>query len=119
MKHQPSRGDVWLARLEPTEGHEQGGTRPAVVLSIDLFNQGPAELIVVCPVTSRDRFIPLHVRIEPPEGGLKSTSFAMPEMIRSISVTRLKSFWGTVTGASLAQIEQRVCVLLGLKSVSF
>ena len=90
-----------------------------MVLSIDSFNQGPAELVVVCPITSRDRFIPLHVRIEPPEGGLKSASFAMPEMIRSISVTRLKSFWGAVTGATLVQIEQRICVLLGLKNVAF
>jgi mRNA interferase MazF len=27
------RGDVYLVRLDPTEGSEQAGTRPAVIVS--------------------------------------------------------------------------------------
>lgn len=44
----PSRGEVWMVDLGPTQGREQDGTRSALVPSVDRFNQGPAELAVVC-----------------------------------------------------------------------
>jgi len=46
----PSRGDVWLIDLNPTRGHEQAGVRPALVLSEDTFNHGPAGLSVLLPI---------------------------------------------------------------------
>ncbi|MDX2212140.1 MAG: type II toxin-antitoxin system PemK/MazF family toxin [Oculatellaceae cyanobacterium bins.114] len=41
------RGQVWLADLNPVKGHEQAGKRPCLIISVDLFNQGPAGLVVV------------------------------------------------------------------------
>ncbi len=32
------RGEVYDARLEPTEGSEQGGTRPIIIVSRDAIN---------------------------------------------------------------------------------
>ena len=46
---QPLRGEIWLATLDPTVGREQAGTRPALIISDDLFNQSHAELVVVLP----------------------------------------------------------------------
>ena len=43
----PSRGDIWLADLNPVRGHEQAGKRPCLVMSVDLFNQGASGLTVV------------------------------------------------------------------------
>ena len=51
----PSRGEIWMVDLNPTRGHEQAGVRPALVVSVDTFNHGPAGLAVVLPVTSRLR----------------------------------------------------------------
>src|SRR5438128_11466126 len=48
----PIRGEVWLIDLNPVRGHEQAGRRPALVVSDDLFNQGPAGLVIVLPITS-------------------------------------------------------------------
>lgn len=31
----PSRGDIWLADLNPTRGHEQASQRPVLVISED------------------------------------------------------------------------------------
>ena len=67
----PSRGEVWLVDLNPVKGHEQAGRRPALVISVDIFNQGAAELAVVLPITAQNKHIPLHVPLEPPEGGLQ------------------------------------------------
>ena len=55
----PSRGAVWLVDLNPTKGHEQAGIRPGLVVSNDIFNHGPAGLVVLLPLTTRDRQIPL------------------------------------------------------------
>jgi mRNA interferase MazF len=110
----PRRGDVWLVDLNPTRGHEQAGRRPALVASVDLFNRGPAGLVVVVPITSRERHIPFHVPILPPEGGLKMPSWIKCEDVRSVSRERLVEYLGRVNVASLAEIEDRLRILLGL-----
>jgi mRNA interferase MazF len=38
---EPARGEIWDLDLDPILGREQAGFRPALVLSVDLFNQGP------------------------------------------------------------------------------
>lgn len=110
----PSRNDVWLANLNPTIGHEQAGTRPCLVLSVDPLNHGPAEIVVVLPITSTDRKIPSHVEISPPHGGLVKTSYIKCEDIRSISKQRLVKRLGTATQQIIAQVEDRIRILLGL-----
>ncbi|OYV95604.1 MAG: growth inhibitor PemK, partial [Planctomycetia bacterium 21-64-5] len=50
---QPVRGEVWTVNLDPVRGHEQAGTRPALIVSVNRFNHGPAGLVVVLPITSR------------------------------------------------------------------
>ena len=81
----PSRGEIWFLNLDPTQGREQAGSRPALVISVDAFNQGPADLVVVLPVTSVAKGIPFHVPVSPPEGGVRQPSFIKCEDVRSIS----------------------------------
>ncbi len=47
----PQRGEVWLIDFDPIRGHEQAGRRPALILSVDVFNAGPADLVVAVPIT--------------------------------------------------------------------
>lgn len=44
------RGDIYLVSLDPTEGHEQRGTRPVLIVSPDRFNAFTRVPIVV-PIT--------------------------------------------------------------------
>lgn len=110
----PARGDVWLVDLNPVRGHEQAGKRPALIVSVDLFNQGPAGLVVVIPITTKNKGIPLHVQIEPPEGGLKNTSYIKCEDIRSISKDRLITQLGIISPKTMASVEDRIRILLGI-----
>jgi mRNA interferase MazF len=110
----PSRGEIWLVDLDPTRGHEQAGRRPCLVVSVDLFNYGPAGLAVILPLTTRDRRIPFHVEVHPPEGGLTARSFIKCEDVRSASKDRFAQRWGTVSAATLAAVEDRLRILLGL-----
>jgi mRNA interferase MazF len=108
----PLRGEIWNVKLDPTRGREQGGLRPALVVSHSTFNKGSAELVVVVPITGTFRGIPLHVKIEPPEGGVKKVSFAKCEDVRSFSKERLSKRWGAVSPATLAAVADRLRILL-------
>ena len=114
MPSGPSRGEVWEVDLSPTRGHEQAGRRPALVVSTDRFNHGPAGLVVVLPMTTRAKGIALLVELEPPEGGVRETSFVKPEDIRSVAAERLGARLGAVSPRTLAEVERRLRVLLDL-----
>jgi mRNA interferase MazF len=111
---QVSRGEVWMVDFNPTRGHEQAGRRPALVVSINQLNHGPAQLVIILPITSKFRGIPTHVQIDPPDGGLKKQSFALCEAMRSVSADRFAKRLGSVSPAILRAAEDRLRILLGL-----
>jgi mRNA-degrading endonuclease toxin of MazEF toxin-antitoxin module len=51
MRH----GEIWLVGLDPTEGHEQKGRRPVLIISPDAFNR-VTKVPVVLPITSGGGF---------------------------------------------------------------
>src|SRR5437588_8579270 len=55
------RGDVFWADLDPARGHEQGGRRPVVVISEDIFN------------TRSGTVIALAITSQPPRAGFPLT----------------------------------------------
>ena len=115
MPPTPKRGEVWVADLDPVRGHEQAGRRPVLIVSVDSFNAGPAQLVYVVPLTRTDRGVPLHVAIAPPEGGLRAPSVILCDAVRSISVTRLtQGPWGIVDEATIATVEDRLRRIFGL-----
>jgi mRNA interferase MazF len=93
--------------LEPTRSREQKGRRPAVVVSVDPLNHGPADLVIVIPCTTKEKGIPFHARTA-------DHGFAKCEDVRSISVERLLSRKGRVTADEMTQIQDRLRLLLGL-----
>jgi len=110
----PSRGEIWDLSFDPTIGHEQAGVRPALIISIDLFNEGPADLILAIPITRTTRKVRWHVQVDPPDGGLVSQSFVLCDSVRSVSKARLKRRRGKVSEEVLVQVEDRLRILMGL-----
>ena len=49
------RGEIWLVGLDPSEGHEQKGRRPVLIVSPEAFNQ-VTRVPVVVPITSGGSF---------------------------------------------------------------
>ena len=109
-----NHGEIWLLNLDPTLGREPRGTRPGLVISVDKFNQGPTELIIVLPVTSKKKNTPFHIEIEPPEGGVKTRSYIKCEDVRSVSKDRLLSLWGTVSPKTMDEVKDRLRILLDM-----
>jgi mRNA interferase MazF len=110
----PARGDIWFADLDPTRGHEQAGRRPVLVVSVDLYNHGPANLVIVLPITSNIRRLPTQVVISPPEGGLRIPSAVLCDAIRSIAKERLADRQGSVSDSTMRQVEDNLRILIGL-----
>ena len=104
----PLQREVWMVRLDPVAGHEQAGTRPAVVISREAFNASGWGPCVCVPLTTRDRGSPLHVAIIPPEGGVRVTSYALVDQVRAVHRSRLIERWGAVN----VQTHRRIASLL-------
>ena len=49
------RGDIYMVSLDPTEGREQRGSRPVLIVSPTTFNEATS-LPVICPITSGGEF---------------------------------------------------------------
>ena len=108
------RGDVWDAEFDPIRGHEQARRRPAVIVSTNRLHQGWSRLADVVPMTRRDRGVPWHVPVDPPEGGTTARSFVMCDRMRIFATERLVRRRGAVSARTLAEIEDRLRVLLDL-----
>ncbi len=110
------RGDVYDARLDPTEGSEQSGTRPVVIVSRDAINKyGP--VVVVAPLTDARnvaRPYPHQVVIKAGEGGLTLDSVALAGQVRAISKSRLLHLRGRLNPSTMEQIGAALRITLDL-----
>jgi mRNA interferase MazF len=105
------QGEVWFASLDPVQGREQAGRRPVLVVSVDQFGTGPSQLAIVAPLTTRDHHQRIRVHLEPPEGGVRTASWIMPEQVRTIARQRLVERWGQVRPSTLEQVIRRIHLL--------
>lgn len=59
----PEQGQVLWVNLNPTEGHEQFGRRPVLVVSNNDFNQLCGGTVKVASITSTMRKFPLYLAL--------------------------------------------------------
>lgn len=109
-------GEVWLASFEPVVGHEQGGTRPAIVVGSPVHCAFPISMALVAPCTSVDRGFPHHVAIDWRVAGLDRPTWVRTEDVRAISERRLVGATprGSVTPADLVEIKNMLRVMFDL-----
>ena len=108
------RGEVWLVDFGEPIGREQEGIRPAIVVSTDGLNEGPAGVLRVVPITSARRNLPSHVEIEAGESGLDHPSYAKCEDVKSVSERRLVDKLGVASPEPLFEIGRVLRYLLEL-----
>lgn len=95
-------------------GREQAGSRPAVVVSADLLNEGPAGVVIVVPLTTARRDLPSHVELEVGDTGLDAVSYAKCEDIKSISERRLVTRLGVTSPEVMFTIGRILRFLLDI-----
>lgn len=65
------RGDIYMVDLEPTQGREQRGHRPVVIVSPDEFNRA-TNLPVILPITNGGEYA-RRLGFAVPLAGIKTT----------------------------------------------
>ena len=108
-----NRGDVYYANLSPSQGSEQGGSRPAVVVSNDVGNNF-SPVIIVAPITSKvdKKRLPTQVELNT-DCGLSTESIVMCEQLRTIDKARIMgSPLGWVSFKEMKAIEQAIKISL-------
>lgn len=108
---------MFSARLDPTQGSEQAGTRPVVVFSRDSINAN-SPVVVVIPITDASnvkRIYPSHTRLPKGSGGLKMDSVVKAEQIRAIQVSRFVGYYGRLEKDVLARVEEAIKITLALR----
>jgi mRNA interferase MazF len=103
-----------MLNFDPIVGHEQGGRRPGIIISSDFLHVIPSHLVIVVPISSRNRQVESQIPIQPPEGGLSRLSFALTEQLRTVSRDRLERHLGQVEDVTLNEVLKRVRWFLDL-----
>ena len=110
------RGDIFDARLNPTEGLEQAGTRHVIVVSRDAINTH-SSVIVIVPLTKAaniKKAYPNNVMIEKRQGGLTVDSVALGGQVRAISKSRLLRLRGSLPPSIMQSIDRALRITLDL-----
>jgi mRNA interferase MazF len=63
MSYFPDRGDIVWLNFTPQAGHEQRGTRPAIIISPKIYNK-KTNLALCCPITSNVKGYPFEVVVK-------------------------------------------------------
>jgi mRNA interferase MazF len=91
-----ARGDVWLTRLDPTEGNEIRKTRPCAIVSPDSMNAHLGTVIVM-PLTSGSRLTRFRTATE----FRKVPGLLLGDQIRAVSKSRLLKHVGCLDDEAL------------------
>ncbi len=109
-----NRGEVWLASLDEQLAEITTRARLVTIVSTNTFNNGPADLVVVLPMTTRDHNIPCHVSVSAPESGSNKSSFVLCERIQCVGRERLIKRIGRVSNQTMKEIDDNLATLLHL-----
>jgi mRNA interferase MazF len=113
---QTLRWSVVIVDLDPVEGHEQAGTRRALVVSYEPFHRsGLATILPITAARSEARY-PGDVPIPAGEAGQTQDGVIVSSQIRTISLRRVRSApLGSVSDrARRRAVRQAIAHQLGL-----
>ena len=82
------RGDIHWADLNPVVGSEQGGLRPVLILSHNVFNERSGTVIAVA-ITSQSQRAGYPLTMELAATGLPKKSWVKISQIRVLSTKRI------------------------------
>jgi mRNA interferase MazF len=99
VTHGIARFDVYLVRLDPTQGSEIRKTRPCVVISPDELN-AHLRTVIVAPMTTHGQAYPWRVEVTF-EG---TRGFVVLDQIRTVDRSRLTRRLGELEQAAITEV---------------
>jgi mRNA interferase MazF len=106
------RGDIRWADLNPVRGSEQGGLRPVLILSHDVFNARSGTVIAVA-ITSQPQRAGFPLTLELASPALPKQSWVKISQIRTLATERIGKKLAEATPEELAQVVEGLNEILG------
>jgi len=109
------RGDIFLARLDPVIGSEQGKTRPVLIIQNDTSNKfSPVTIIAPITTTKFSREYPTNLEISVEESGLREDSTILLNPIRVVDKSRLIQKAGVLSPEMMWKVDLAIKASLSL-----
>ncbi len=106
----PDRGDIVWLNFSPQTGHEQRGTRPALILSPKIYNE-KTSLCVCLPITSKVKGYPFEVALPK---GLKVEGVILSDQVKNLDYSaRDATYICEIPSEVLATVQKNVLALVG------
>jgi len=106
------RGDIHWADLNPVIGSEQGGFRPVLILSHDIFNDRSGTVIAIA-ITSQSQRAGFPLTLELSDTKLPKRSWAKISQVRTLSSKRIGKKIASASPEELAGIIDGLNEIIG------
>jgi mRNA interferase MazF len=106
------RGEIRWADLNPVRGHEQGGKRPVVIISQDVFNERSGTVIAMA-VTSQPQRAGFPLTLDLESSRLPKRSWVKISQIRTLSVERIGELLDKVPPEQMNQLIEGLNEIVG------
>jgi mRNA interferase MazF len=106
------RGDIHWADLNPVIGSEQGGSRPVLILSHNIFNDRSGTVIAVA-ITSQPQRAGFPLTLELSDTKLPKKSWAKISQVRTLSTKRIGKKIASASAEELASIIDGLNEIIG------
>jgi mRNA interferase MazF len=106
------RGEIRWADLDPTQGREQSGQRPVLILSHDVFTERSGTVIAVA-LTSQEPRAGFPLTLECTASGLPKLSWIKISQIRTLATERLGRRIGRASEEDLARTIEGLNEIVG------
>lgn len=106
------RGEIRWADLNPVRGHEQGGKRPVVIISQDVFNERSGTVIAMA-ITSQSQRAGFPLTLELGPSKLPKQSWVKISQVRTLSVERIGEVLGEVSPEDMERLIEGLNEIVG------
>jgi len=106
------RGDIYWADLNPVIGSDQGGLRPVLVLSHNVFNERSGTVIAVA-LTSQQPRAGFPLTLELNNKNLPKQSWVKISQVRTLSVKRIGKKIAKVSDEEISLIIEGLNEIVG------
>ena len=110
-----NRGDIYFCNLDCTQGSEQGGVRPVLIVQNDVGNRYSPTVIAAAITSQRDKAkLPTHIEINAQTCGLAKNSVVLLEQVRTLDKRRLKEKMGELPADAMHSVDSALSISFGL-----
>ncbi|MBN2401698.1 MAG: type II toxin-antitoxin system PemK/MazF family toxin [Spirochaetes bacterium] len=106
------RGEIYWADLNPVIGHEQGGLRPVLIISQNIFNEKSGTVIAIA-LTSQPQRAGYPLTYQLTDLKLPKISWVKISQIRTLSTKRIGKKISKISEKDLSQIIEGLNEIIG------